>query len=506
MNNTIFTNTILQFRQFPVVFILLIGITFAQSANAQHYQIRDNAQGGDCVGSGIGAWNAATKTCTLGASLTGSISIEDNDVKLDGGGLQLRHSPGARAVGVMVQNRQGVTVRRLQVHGFDQGIVVMGGSSNTLEQNVLTGPQVMRHGILLESTVKCKVINNNRVTSATDAGIWLRFSTQCRVEKSILSLNAVGIMLTDANLNTLEENFITGTGLPLGSGIQVLSGNDNWIVRNNISGNGAEGVFIGDGNRNLIFFNQIQNNTRNGLTHMVGTENRIYCNDFKGHNLGVQIWDIKNHIWWNNFYANDDAENLIGGSNFNMKPPTGGNFWNRNSPNCIDANGDQFCDLPYAFAVNQDKLPHVAPIPWVGDPNICTTPGQALLEYDPWEETVGWYTSLTGMVEKLMAAISSGDPLALNEMVFDDVTLIDNSGVIKGSVGVLARLAESWFCGEARPRLIAPGEPLAQPTVTEIEIERCDRKISQLHVTSRFLGEDLGRQIESLTLIVKNVH
>lgn len=227
---------------------LLFGLVFASPAQSQHFQIRDNPQGGDCVGRQIGAWNPASKTCTLTASLTGSISIEDDAVTLDGGGLQLRRGPGTQADGVTVQNRKNVFVRRILVHGFDQGIVIKGGRSNVVEESAVTGPGVTRHGILLEATFDSHARNNNRVSSATDIGIWVRWSRQCTVTKNILSLNHIGTALTDANHNKLQKNQITGSRAPLGIGVQFLGGNNNEVSGNTIRRSSLAGITIGRAN------------------------------------------------------------------------------------------------------------------------------------------------------------------------------------------------------------------------------------------------------------------
>ena len=483
---------------------LFIGLaclaTAAPPALAQQYRLLDDAQGGDCQARGIGAWDPASKTCTLSASLTGTISIDDNGITLDGRGLQLRAGPGAIGNGITVRNRQDVTIKRLTLLGFDPAILIQGGTSNTVEKVTVTPRPRMRFGIIMEDTSECKVWKSTRVSSAADAGIWLRWSHRCTVSDNNLFQNQHGIMLTDANFNTLDNNLITGSGLPLGSGINVLSGNDNTLSKNRVSGSKRQGIFIGDGHRNSTFFNTVSNNVRSGYMHIVGRDNRIFCNDFQGHNLGVEVWDINNNIWWNNFYANDDAQDLIGQNRFNFARPTGGNYWKRNSANCTDANNDRFCDQPHVFVANQDNLPHVRPIPWVNQPDICLQGGFAMTKYGRQEIPQYWYTSLTGMIEALLVMIGSGDSDKFTELFAKNMTLIENNRKTIGRDAAMAALSQVWACGTAAPSLVSLGELSAEQVVTEIHFRDCTQKPKKLLVSSRYQPDVKTRIIESMDL------
>ncbi len=485
-------------RRVPLLGVFVVIALFTSPVASQHFQIRDDPQGGDCVGRGIGNWDQGTKTCTLTASQTASISIEDDGVTLDGRGLQLRRGPGARAVGVTVQNRREVTVRRLQVLGFNQGILVQGGESNSVVDCSITGST--RRAIVLQRTLG-NTVHDNRINSPSAVGITVFWSNDNQVTKNILSLTPRGIDIMRSDHNIVDRNHVQGTGILLGTGIDLAGSSHNTISRNLVRRSIQAGVSIDRGDDNRVFFNRILNNSSTAFFQGAGRDNLVFCNDFEGHTHGVELWGGPNHVWWNNLYATDDARDAFGGVNtFNQPRPVGGNFWKLHTPNCQDANGDRFCDAPYVFAGNQDNLPHVAPIAWINNPEICFLPGEDVSYYTPWEELRRWYDSLSHMVRPLITAISSGNLEGLHDLLSEDVTMITAEGLIEGREAVVARLEERWRCGEARPEIINLGEASAGPTVTEIEIDGCDQKPMRLVVISRYLGEEVGRRIESLIL------
>ncbi|MDC8453530.1 MAG: hypothetical protein LV477_11570, partial [Candidatus Nitrosotalea sp.] len=81
-----------------------------------------NATGGDCQLASIGNWTAATNTCMLSKDITGEgIVIGDNNVILDGNGHTISGTSGN---GILVQIKQGVTIKNLKIQNFNTGIYV----------------------------------------------------------------------------------------------------------------------------------------------------------------------------------------------------------------------------------------------------------------------------------------------------------------------------------------------------------------------------------------------
>ncbi len=485
--------------------LLLISQLLVLPAMAQHYRIIDDAQGGDCIGQQIGNWDAATKTCTLTASQQASISIEDDGITLDGSGLMLRHVAGARGVGVMLDGRKNVVVRKLRVFGFSEGVVIVQGHSNTIRDCHISGPTSMGTGITLDRTNQNRV-RKNTIVSTNGRGITLSKSHQNRLTKNSILLNPKGsILMWDSTNNLIGKNTLRGTGARGSNGINFTKSHRNEITGNEISRHSQYGIVFNKSNNNRIYFNNILNNDQNSFFLWDGNHNLLFCNDFQGHIDGVELLGaaVGNQTWWNNFLLTDSAIDLVGArlNQFQHPRPEGGNYWKINAANCVDANGDRFCDGPYLFRGNQDDLPQVNPIPWVNNPAVCLAPAEIVTGYEVPPESLQWDSTVAGLVQLFDTAVMEAKPQMLLPNLANDITLITDNKTFTGTNTVLAELETLLKCPEGTPTLqVISSQPDVDPAVIEFYIKRCSHKPMRLAMVSRIRSGSGEREVTSIII------
>jgi parallel beta-helix repeat protein len=463
-----------------------------------HFKIRDDAQGGDCRAQQIGIWNPATRTCTLTASQVASISIEDDGITLDGRGLMLRHGPGARQTGVTIQGRKNVVVRRLRVIGFRLGIVIGQGHTVTVERCLVSGPTTTSVGVLLDHTHGNRVLDN-RIISCRGTGISFQDSHRNRVVKNTVLLNRQGsILMWESHDNLVAKNQLRGTGARGSLGVRTSSCHRNEFTGNRLSRHSQFGFVLNKSDANRVTFNIVLNNDENGFFLWDGNHNLIYCNDFQGHVLGAELMGqaLGNQIWWNNFYLNDTADDLVGGglNVFHHPRPEGGNYWKPHAPNCADANGDRFCDAPYVFRGSQDPLPHVKPIPWRANPEICTPPPDP--PYGGQQKPFQPDTDLAALVETL---ITTGMTNEFIGQTSDDVSLVTGDRIYEGREEVVSGLGKLIECTGDETEIGGPSEPLPLPgEIVELRVTGCGDSEIELLVITGSDPETGARRIEML--------
>ncbi len=148
--------------------VISLGLFFANRGSASTtIGISNNSTGGDCTT--VGAWDAATGTCTLTTDLTfqgnNGFQISSSGITLDGNGHSIAGSN--QADGVVIQGVTGVTVKNLTVQSFDTGVYLNGASSVTLTGNTLAGN--VSSGVNIVSSNSNTVYHNNFIDNGVQA-------------------------------------------------------------------------------------------------------------------------------------------------------------------------------------------------------------------------------------------------------------------------------------------------------------------------------------------------
>jgi parallel beta-helix repeat protein len=215
--------------------------------------------------------------------------------------------------GVVLVGRTGVTVRNGTVRNFDVGVVIEGGSANTVQDvtamdNIAyeVGPHRGGDGIAILSSRNNRIVNNNTVNNGPYSGIGIYTSVDSahprgttgvssgnvvdgnvvtgniegRTPNNVVNNDNIGIRLEPGNTgNVVQNNRVSNNGL---DGITLFAGNTFTAVRSNVvSGNGfyrqtarrgnGIGLQIGGANDNIVERNTVARNADNGIVIRSGS-------------------------------------------------------------------------------------------------------------------------------------------------------------------------------------------------------------------------------------------
>lgn len=394
------------------LFLPLLILHFSAPAKGETsalYVIRDDSSGGDCEL--IGNWNSSSKTCritqdinknTSGTGIYNAIEIVNNNITLDvdnhSNGINLSAAPGS-------------SVHNSTFTGNDYGISLIGANDGDIHDNEFSGDPVYltaSNGINIfnnhidESEIQllasngCEVHHNtlsgessasHLLSSGTKAAIYLLGASANSIHDNALRANDSGIELIGASANNIYHNSVTAYRH---YGLFLEASNENSIYNNALEGNAVcdgdyfdkrydYGIYLALSNASEIRENSLSANDV-GVGLSGASENAVHHNNIS-HNdyYGLFIYDpsYKNSAYNNNFSENRLAQILlsfagVGGvdddNRFNQEAPTGGNFYDTYSTpaqGCLNANGDNFCDAPYAFEGGVDELPWVRRDGWL---------------------------------------------------------------------------------------------------------------------------------------------
>ena len=156
-----------------------------------------------------------------------SIIVEKDSIVVDGAGYNLEGGH------IWLENRRNVTIKNIEIIRSDEGIRIMGNSTNN-------------------SIIENKI---SEIKTSTGNAIWIYLgASNNTISGNIISNNSVGIKVDMSGSITISENYISLNGMGI-----WLSGSKNRIVRNEIINNGL-GVndFIGG---NFFQHNNFVNNS-----------------------------------------------------------------------------------------------------------------------------------------------------------------------------------------------------------------------------------------------------
>jgi hypothetical protein len=333
----------------------------------------------------------------VGPCVGNGVLVANDAITLDLGGNRILgfDGPGdGHEAGIRIQERSGVTVTNGTVSGFDAGVVVAGGGSNTvagmtIRDNVGPDAPVVELGdgiVLIESAgnfVHDNVVVNN--------GIY----------------DGIGVVGVGAHNNTIERNTIEDTvgpsyRAPFGQGIivnaaafgeftaQVISGTK--INQNIVRNSGSAGIANINSVNGEILRNRIENNGhRNTFGNGIGVQLGlgldsfvanllIQGNEVHGNSLdGIQIptnsvgEGADNNRILNNRATNNGRWDLVDGH-----PDCANNVWRNNtwgtggySPDCVTLGGKgpkvKAKGNPEQSAIDSREMQRAQPAPSVDE-------------------------------------------------------------------------------------------------------------------------------------------
>jgi len=237
--------------------------------------------------------------------------VEADAVTLDCAGHSVTGAGAGR--GVLVADRNNVTVKNCTVSNFDTGIFITGGADHKLLSNRSVDNSANGGGIQIGFS-DATTLDSNTVSRNLNVGIYVLFGTHTlvsnRAEDTRLGafggFQGEGIRL-DANVgSTLRANTSTGNH----TGFLIFQGSDNLLDSNVAENNLREPIGLGAGDIFAIFSHRnrlVTNIARANAfgVHLGGNENLLDGNLVEGNEFhGIVIASGDGHTVVNNQISN----------------------------------------------------------------------------------------------------------------------------------------------------------------------------------------------------------
>jgi parallel beta-helix repeat protein len=269
------------------------------------------------VGCGQTIVQDTTLTADVGPCPNNGIIIGANRITLDLGGFRIFGTANSGdGAGVLLQGRQSVTVRNGTVTDFDGGVVILGGSRNTViniaaRNNIgaafgTTGPAALYgDGILVQGSASNSLINNVAENNGPFSGIGVIRGDS----------DHPATPPADAPFNVIQGNSVINNiacrrgNAPFcdNDGIRIEPNvTDTQILTNSVVGNGLDGISLFGGTaRNLV------------------SNNSVFANGFRGAvpGDGIRVFGLNNTI-----ELNTSHRNAASGVSVARRAPTAGSF------------------------------------------------------------------------------------------------------------------------------------------------------------------------------------
>ncbi len=175
------------------------------------------AAGQEAIGCGDVITEDTTLTSDIGPCPGGGLTVEADGVTLDLGGHTITGNPNARRApdkaGILLYRVSGVTVTNGTVENFDGGVVVRGGSDNTVRK------------------VTARDNVNYRVVTGRDSRL-----ADIDPEQGPFCNYGDGIALFNSSDSVVEHNEVIGNG-PYGGISLIGNSDDNLVAKNKILDN-----------------------------------------------------------------------------------------------------------------------------------------------------------------------------------------------------------------------------------------------------------------------------
>ena len=216
---------------------------------------------------------STTLTANVGPCTNNGVIIGANGITLNLNGFRIFGTANSGdGAGVLLQNRTGVTVQNGTVTDFDGGVVILGGSGNTVtgitaRNNIGAahgtpgGTALYGDGILVQGSSSNRILNNVTDNNGPFSGIGVIRG----------DADHPAIPPADAPFNVIQGNTVTnnvacrrGTTSPFcdNDGIRIEPNvTDTRIMGNTVTGNGLDGISLfGFTTRNTVFGNNASSN------------------------------------------------------------------------------------------------------------------------------------------------------------------------------------------------------------------------------------------------------
>ena len=290
---------------------------------------------------GSGCGMVITQTTTLTADIgpcgRGGIVIAADDIDVDLGGHTISgKGKSGDGVGILFDGVTGSRVLNGTVRGFDAGVAIVGGGSNTVWQ----------------LTIRDNIGSLTGTRPAYGDGVVIRSSSLNWITRSAIfnngpygGVSVIGDATTPSDNNVIDRNRIVDNDVARAStnendGIRVEGPNASGttIMDNTILGNGRDGIsLIGSAfvTRNVVQgngFHAMNHRKGDGIVLLGGAEALVFENEATGNAAnGIRLGSVSSRILFNTATGNVAYPGVIGAFDLNDENPgCADNEWDAN--------------------------------------------------------------------------------------------------------------------------------------------------------------------------------
>jgi parallel beta-helix repeat protein len=196
-------------------------------------------------------------------NIYGSISVEKDDIVIDGAGYALQ---GAFGTGIELTNRSKVVIKNVEIKACSTGIYIQGSSFNTILGNTIlnniNGIHIRDQWLGYHIGSNSNTVSGNNITSNSEYGIKVeRNSEKNNISENTVTKNGEGIYVDHFSCNTtVADNHVTGNG---GYGIHIDWYSDNCVITGNYVAKNGKGIRLNRSGNILLRDNCMEDNEGN---------------------------------------------------------------------------------------------------------------------------------------------------------------------------------------------------------------------------------------------------
>ena len=169
----------------------------------------------------------------LTADIYVPLMVGRDDIEIDGDNHAILGSNELYSIGVDLTGRSGVTVKNLEIAGFDYGVYLSSASDNVVSQNDFTNNYC---AIWITEASNDNVVSENNVVNNEMWALFMKDSSNNVISENEIASHAnYTIYVRHSNFTTFSGNTIKDNNL----GIYFYEASDNVLYHNNFLNNGA---------------------------------------------------------------------------------------------------------------------------------------------------------------------------------------------------------------------------------------------------------------------------
>jgi parallel beta-helix repeat protein len=175
--------------------------------------------------------NVGNSYYTLTADVLVPLLIGRDNIVIDGANHALQGTWEYGSQGVDLTGRSDVTIKNLEIAGFDYGVYLSSASNNIISQNYFTDNYC---AIWVEASSNDNIISGNNVEDNEMWAVFLKGSSNNQIsENQFTSHTNYTIFVRNSNYTTFSGNYIADNHL----GVFFVEASDNILYHNNFVNN-----------------------------------------------------------------------------------------------------------------------------------------------------------------------------------------------------------------------------------------------------------------------------